>query len=173
VKFTYNNYDPAIVSLIIAKATKQETVAYARKHLFALLGIGELSWGEDKPFSGGAADLCLKPRDMAKIGYLYLNEGSWDGKQVISAAWVRDSTSKQVDMPDPTHPEVYGYGNYWGLYRARNHSAFYAIGMGGQIIYALPELDIVYVSTSTSRMIVVPPQLRFPAEDIVPSILSK
>ena len=68
VKFTYNDHDSAVVSLLIAKATKQETVAYAPKHLFAPLGIEEFSRGEDKPFSGGAADLCLILRDMATIG---------------------------------------------------------------------------------------------------------
>jgi CubicO group peptidase (beta-lactamase class C family) len=69
------------------------------------LGIIDVEWSSSpQGITIGWSDLHLTPHDMAKIGYLYLNEGWWDGEQVVSAEWVRASTVKST-TPLPDNPE--------------------------------------------------------------------
>jgi CubicO group peptidase (beta-lactamase class C family) len=77
---------------------------------------------------------------MLKIGYLYLNEGRWEGKQVVPAAWVAASTRKHIDgtLQD-------GYGYQWWV---ADGGVYMALGYGGQYILVAPELDMVVVFTS-------------------------
>ena len=85
--------------------------------------------------------LYLRARDMAKIGYLYLNRGNWDGQQILSREWVELSTKDHVtDVYDR-----YSYGYQWYLTLINGHPAFLASGFGGQIIGIVPSLDLVVV----------------------------
>ena len=167
-RFSYNESDPAIASLIVSKATKLPTADYAKKVLFKPLGIANFRWQ-----AGGSVDLFLKPRDMAKIGYLYLNNGLWEGTQIVSADWVRLSISKQIDVPERDLPKEYQYGFFWWLYQAKNHSAFFSLGIGGQIIYVIPSLDLVYVSASRSSTDQDPELFKMPEKYLVPAVVSK
>ena len=114
---------------------------FAKEHLFGPLGISAASWSRDPQGRNcGATYLRMTPHDMAKFGYLYLNGGLWDGKQVVSTAWVAASTVNR----SPTPGTYYGY-QWWVMPWARYYSA---IGARGQYIIVLPELDIVVVFTS-------------------------
>ena len=86
----------------------------------------------------------MRPRDMAKIGYLYLNNGVWDGQQLLSAEWVEQSQQKYVLNEGAYEPwdEYYGYG--WWVHEI---GAYAAHGYRGQFIYVIPHLDMVVVMT--------------------------
>ena len=82
---------------------------------------------------------------MAKIGYLYLNNGVWDGRQIIPITWIEASTKKYVQVPEPLEPWNLYMGYLWWLHEDGLYAAH---GMKGQFIYVIPELDLVVVITS-------------------------
>jgi CubicO group peptidase (beta-lactamase class C family) len=114
---------------------------FARTFLFEPLGISTWQW----PVDSGRDGMSLRPRDMAKLGYLYLKRGLVGGKQVVPAHFVRQSTRRQIQGG---FPENEGYGYYWWVTTIKGHAAFYAGGFGGQYILMVPDLDVVIVITS-------------------------
>lgn len=141
VEFHYCNANAHILSAVITQQTGMSALEYARSHLFAPLGITDAAWTSSPTgISHGAGELQLTPRDMAKIGYLYLRRGEWAGQQLIPAEWVTTSTTERVPyLPD------YGYGYMWWTLDSLGMSM--AIGFGGQYIWLLPRLDLVVVIT--------------------------
>jgi CubicO group peptidase (beta-lactamase class C family) len=144
--FVYNSGATELLSYIIKQATGQEADDYAKTHLFTPLGI-EYFW---KRTPKGLADteggLYLQPRDLAKFGYLFLKEGTWDGKRILPAEWIRQSTTWLFDAG--TSGRGYGY-KWWLLSRKgpASFDAYAAIGYGGQRLIVVPELDLVAVFT--------------------------
>jgi CubicO group peptidase (beta-lactamase class C family) len=88
-------------------------------------------------------------RDMAKVGYLYLQNGGWDSNQVISSEWTKKSTQKQTTIH--FGQKEYPYGYQWWVGSHNGHFLFTAVGIGGQYIQVIPDLEIVIVTTSDSR----------------------
>jgi CubicO group peptidase (beta-lactamase class C family) len=98
-------------------------------------------------FGGGAY---LRPRDMLKLGQLYLSGGTWGGRRVVSKEWVARSLQPRAEMEAYFGVEhKYGYG--WHLYRlpanGRMYSAYGAGGNGGQMVIVVPDLDLVVATT--------------------------
>ncbi len=149
-RFHYGTGLSTILGRILKNTTGSNAVNYADKYLFRPLGITDYSWGSvaDGSISTGAA-LYLRPRDMAKLGYLFLNNGTWKGRQIVSNTWVKKSIYPHVkgDLISGT-----GYGYQWwsGSTRVgdRDIDAFYAAGHGGQMIVQVPSLDTIFVITS-------------------------
>ena len=84
-----------LLSAILEKATGMTALEFARQNLFKPLGIQEVFWPTDpQGVNLGAGNTRLLPADMAKIGYLYLHGGVWDGKQIVSRSWVEQSVKK-------------------------------------------------------------------------------
>src|SRR6185369_15121044 len=87
--FNYNSGNSHLVSAILARKTGMSTQEFAVRHLFKPLGISDFRWLKDpQGIAIGGYGLYLHPRDMARIGYLYLNHGEWDGVRLISRPWV-------------------------------------------------------------------------------------
>ena len=126
---------------------------FAERTLFGPLGITNYYWWSyPSGFVQTGGGLCLRPRDMAKIGYLYLNGGRWQGKQIVSEEWVKESTKNRVDAKQfPNWINADGYGYQWWLRSFkvgdRVIPSYHAAGRGGQFIFVVPELDIVAVFT--------------------------
>jgi hypothetical protein len=100
-------------------------------------------WPKDpQGYYDGWADLSLLPQDMAKLGFLFLNLGQWDGKQIVSRQWVEEATQAQVGAPGG-EVDPYGYG--WWI--ETDVKGAHAQGRGGQNIYVFPEWDMVIVTT--------------------------
>jgi CubicO group peptidase (beta-lactamase class C family) len=144
--FVYNSGATMLLSELIRKTTGKEADDYAKEHLFAPLGI-EYFW---KRTPKGLADteggLYLAPRDLAKIGYLYLKDGMWDGKRILPEGWVKASTAPSTHTPDGT----YGYGYQWWVMPrkgAGTWDAYAAWGYGGQLLIVVPELELISVFT--------------------------
>ncbi len=91
--FNYNSGNPHLLSAILTKLTGMSALEYAKAKLFGPLGISDVFWSFDpQGISIGGWGLYLKPRDMAKIGYLYLHNGVWEGKQLLPPEWVNKPT---------------------------------------------------------------------------------
>jgi len=148
---TFYNYDnglPALVGILMARKVGERFDRFAEANLFGPLGITNYRWTRVR--EGGvlaAGGFYMLPRDMVKIGQLMLQEGRWNGRQVISPGWVREATRQQ------TAAGQYPYGFYWHLTNARQRhvqgaDGFMGLGQGGQIIAVFPGLDMVVVVTS-------------------------
>ena len=97
--FEYNSGNSHLLSAIINRLTGRSALDYAKAQLFGPLGITDVFWRRDpQGVSAGGAGLYLQPRDMAKIGYLYLRNGTWDGRQIVPPAWIDAVNHASVDM---------------------------------------------------------------------------
>ena len=142
VGFNYDSGAWHLLSAIVAKQSGMDTAAYAKQKLFAPLGIADVAWRHDpQGVATGGYGLFLQPRDMAKIGYLYLHGGVWDGRQVLPAAWVDKAFHPQVAMNVGT----FRYANGW--WTVPEKQAHMAVGFLRQLIIVLPEIDTVAVVT--------------------------
>ena len=138
--FCYDSPGMHLLSAILQKATGMAALDFARQNLFEPLGIHEVYWQSDpQGYTHGWGDLYLKPRDAAKIGYLWLNDGVWDGKQIVSASWVEDS----VKAHSQGGMDAYGYG--WWV----SDDNYYAFGRGGQNIKVYPSHNAIVVTTAS------------------------
>ncbi len=141
----YSNGDAHLLSAIIQKATGETTFDFGWEYLFQRLGISDVRWDYDpKGISIGSATMYLTPRDMAKLGYLYLSGGVWEGERIISANWVQASVQSHTKMPITDGYADYGY--YWWVYP--DLGMYEAWGGAGQRIAVFPELNIITVITS-------------------------
>jgi CubicO group peptidase (beta-lactamase class C family) len=144
-EFAYCSSGMHLISGIVTRATGESLEAYAASRLFQPLGIKDWYWPADPAGnSDGWGDLQLHPRDMAKIGLLYLYQGQWEGRQIISSDWIKQATRPQIDTA--TKGVSYGYG--WWLVEFAGMSLIEAQGRGGQLIVIWPEKEIVVVLTA-------------------------
>ncbi len=140
--FHYNSGASHVLSGIIQETTGMQTSEFAEQYLFDPLGIQAYYWPSDaKGVTFGAWDLQLRPMDMVKLGFLFLNNGTWDGEQIVSGSWVNES-SQTVSLLSATH----GYGFQW--HTAPHLNSYYTAGLYGQYVFVCPEYDIVAGFTS-------------------------
>lgn len=113
--FTYNTGMVHLLSIALTKTSSMTTKQFAKKYLFEPLNMTEIEWSTDlQGFYNGGTLLSLRPRDMAKFGYLYLQKGKWQGEQIVPESWVEDSFKRYV-----TAEETYGYGYLFGCPSSR------------------------------------------------------
>jgi CubicO group peptidase (beta-lactamase class C family) len=140
-RYAYCSCNNHLLSAVLSAQTGESMLAFARKHLFEPLGIRDVIWPADpKGRTHGWGDLHLFPRDLARIAYLYLRGGRWNGRQIVSEQWVRRSITPHVTVRDGV-----GYGYSWWLNTARQPPVFEAVGRGGQRAAVLPDEDLVVV----------------------------
>jgi len=138
--FCYDSPGMHLLSAILQEATGMTALDFARQNLFEPLGIREVFWQSDpQGYTHGWGDLYLKPRDAAKIGYLWLNNGVWEGVQIVSASWVADSVTAHSNAGG----DGYGYG--WWV----SDDSYYALGRGGQNIKVYPGFNAIVVTTAS------------------------
>jgi CubicO group peptidase (beta-lactamase class C family) len=146
-RWNYNSGASAMLAYIFRKATKADIEEYGARYLFAPLGIERWYW---KRTPAGLADteggLYLEARDLAKIWYLFLKNGVWDGRAIVSPDWVRSSVAPAIAVA--AAPNAPKYGLKWWLYPdPRNTAKFLwgGSGFGGQIPMTFPDDDMVVV----------------------------
>lgn len=144
--FEYNTAMTHMMSAILSKACGESTKDLADKWLFEPLGIKNYQWrkGEEGIYYGGS-DIFLIPRDMAKFGFLFLNNGMWNEKAIVSKEWIKKSTSRIVDIPNEI---IYAVGLDYGYWWWIQEKAYMAWGAGGQYIIVSPDLDLIVVFTA-------------------------
>ncbi|HZC96110.1 MAG TPA: serine hydrolase, partial [Bradyrhizobium sp.] len=145
-QFYYNSGNPYVLSALITKQTGQSAFDFAKKELFEPLGIKSAKWGQldAQGVTDGGAGLSLSPHDMARIGYLYLHNGIWDGQQIVPSSWVERAKQGPVTATFGFH-----YANLW--WSLPEKGALMALGRRSQMIVVLPKLDIVATMTGILR----------------------
>lgn len=141
-RFNYCSGCSHLLSAIVQQTTGMKTRDFASQYLFKLLGITNVDWETDAtgiPIGGWG--LQLTPRDMAKLGYLYLQDGQWDGQQIVSAKWVENATQRHTETDSDL-----GYGYQWWTYPSL--AAYASLGRDGQMIFVIPGSDLVIVTTA-------------------------
>ncbi len=176
--FFYDNLSVDIISGILTQVTGMKAAAFAEQTLFETLGIwrdkdtrftwkqegtGPHTWHEDalwdeqdgypwkvtlQDTNTGSFGAHFTARDMAKLGFLYLNNGQWDGIRVIPQEYIAASTQKQNNGGPPVNAN---FGYLWWIEQVQGRHAFFASGFGGKYIYVIPELDLVVVTTASTE----------------------
>jgi CubicO group peptidase (beta-lactamase class C family) len=143
-EFNYCSGCSHVLSAILSETIGMGEREFADKNLFGPLGIDDYQW--DTSAEGnliGGWGLYLTPRDMARLGYLFLQEGKWQGKQIVSAEWVRKATEKHVETGGD-----WDYGYQWWV--EPELGAYTASGRYGQHIYVHPASNLVVVTTAAA-----------------------
>jgi hypothetical protein len=144
-RYVYDSPGIHLLSAILQKATGMTALEFARQNLFEPLGIREVIWPADpQGVTQGFTNIVLHPHDAAKIGYLFMNQGRWEGRQIVSKKWVEEATKRQIDMGDGNS---YGYG--WWI-PPEETGEYFAFGRGGQYIRVLPAHDTLIVATGSA-----------------------
>jgi CubicO group peptidase (beta-lactamase class C family) len=132
---------------IVAKASQMEVAEFADKYLFTPLGIENYHLQQ---YPDGATDtdgnLALRPLDLAKIGQMVLDGGRYDGAQIVSEEWIRESTERRVQ--EQPGRQWYGY-QWWQTdfnVDGETITAIHSSGWGGQFVFIFPELELVFVA---------------------------
>lgn len=147
--FAYCSPGSHLLSAIIQQISGMSTLDFASEYLFGPLGISDVGWPSDpQGITHGWSDLHLSPHDMAKIGYLYLNNGSWNGQQIVSKEWVTAAIRAHIDFGNNrgyygSQENDHGYGYQWWIMP----EYYSAIGHGGQYIIVSPDRNLVVVLT--------------------------
>jgi CubicO group peptidase (beta-lactamase class C family) len=145
-RFVYDSPGMHILSGILQNTTGMTELEFGRQNLFSPLGIKDVIWPNDpQGYTHGFGNICLHPRDAAKIGYLWLNQGVWDGKQIVSKQWVQETSKTQINTG---LGDNYSYG-WWISEENGSVSAVFAQGRGGQYIQLIPSLNIIIVITAS------------------------
>lgn len=145
-KWVYCTGCSYLLSAIVGKTSGMNIFDFADQNLLKPLGITNYQWaGKAARDNPGIFGLYITPRDMAKLGYLYLRKGQWDGKQIVSSDWVEKATLKHTEIDADPH---FAYGYQWFTHPGMEGYA--ALGSFGQIILVIPESDMVIVSTANT-----------------------
>jgi CubicO group peptidase (beta-lactamase class C family) len=149
--FSYCTGGVGTLGALLQRATRTPLQDFAQQNLFAPLGIEKVKWVVSPTgiaFTGGGLE--LTSRDLGKLGQLYRNGGTWNGRRIVAQSWVETSTRPHARIDDHTE-----YGYLWWLraFRAaggKDHAAYYMTGNGGNKVMVFPDLDAVVVITSTN-----------------------
>ena len=146
-KWYYNGGGTNLLGEVIREATGMRMDVFADEYLFEPLGITDYEWDYlNSEIIHASGNLELRPRDMAKLGYLFLKGGTWQGERIVSEEWIAESTKSHIS---PSWADGYGY--QWWIETYHSNSipidSFYAAGWGGQRITVFPSLDMVVVFT--------------------------
>lgn len=148
--FSYCTAGAATLSEVLARVSHSSVPDFARKNLFEPLGISKAEWQfSPTGMAQTGGGLGLTSRELLALGQLYANGGVWQGKRLVSANWVKTSTSPHARIDDQTE-----YGYFWWLkaFKAgeKSYGAYFMSGNGGNKVAIFPELDLVVVLTSTN-----------------------
>ena len=152
-RFTYNSAAVHLLGVVLEQASGMPLPALAQFSLFDPMGIASSRWEQlgGLQYNGGAG-LDLRPRDLARFGQLYLQQGSSGGRQILPREWVLQSVSDRFDWRIRLGAlDGISYGYLWWLVPGAPEPIHFAWGYGGQFIVVVPELTLVVVATSDWR----------------------
>lgn len=149
-KFNYTNGVPTVTGAIIKNAAGMEVSQFAEKFLFHPLGIFAYVWTS---YPDGSIEtdggLALRPRDLAKIGQLFLNQGVWNAQKIVSEEWIQEAMKERLKFGGSRR---WGYGYHWMQAESRIGDRVvrgcFVPGDGNQILAVFPELEMVVVFTA-------------------------
>lgn len=148
----YNNFGPYLASVIIQDRTGEKLNDWLKPRLFTPLGIKNPQWfeGGKGSYTLGCGGLHLSTEELSRFGQLLLNGGEWEGRQLVSSAWIKEATSFQISNKvegKNAHPDdSAGYGYFF--WRCSRDNAYCGHGYGGQRIFVLPKQDACVAVTA-------------------------
>ncbi len=158
--YVYNTGGSHVLGVLVAAAAGKPLEAYADEILFGPLGIVPGDWmrsPQDEVSAGSGLE--LTPRDMLKLGYLFLRGGEWDGEQILEQRFAADATTWKSAGDSTGGWAGYGY-QWWVTATNVGYPAYFALGYGGQHVFVVPALNLVVVAGIERR--VDPSELRTP-----------
>jgi CubicO group peptidase (beta-lactamase class C family) len=173
-RWNYNTGASHVPSAILAEAAGQSARAFGQAHLFDALGEQIGAWPADpRGYNFGGHGIALTGRTLVKLGRLFLDGGAYQGRQVVSSAWVREATRQHASTGDAT---LYGpgYGYFWwiGADPRSGRSFYFAAGYGGQFIFNVPSASTTIVATMEwNGVSAAGPNYTFALRTIVETIL--
>jgi CubicO group peptidase (beta-lactamase class C family) len=145
-EFYYNTGASHLLSSIVTQVMKKTEEHYALEKILKPIGIDHIFWRQDKDgINSGGSGLFVSVEDLARFGYLFLNQGKWDNAQILSEAWISESTQKQVETPNGLAGRD-GYGYQWWQ---NSFGGYSARGYAGQYLFVMPEENMVVVFMSS------------------------
>lgn len=159
-----------LLTAIINRSTGLYPEDFAKQYLFEPLGIPDEDWGWYKDYEGinwGGSGLCMNRTSMAKIAYLCLREGNWNGTQILSQEYIQKATTDFDGMISDVY-QPYGYSIWLNNYTT-NVSWYYASGAFGQNFYVISELDLIVLFNAWST--IGTNQTQILTDYIIPSII--
>jgi CubicO group peptidase (beta-lactamase class C family) len=150
-EFQYSNLTAHWLGIIVARACDTDLKSFGQEHLFDPLGAEIGDWKKDLGgYNWAAGEIHVSARDAAKFGMLFLNDGQFEGNQIVPADWVRDSLQTYSEDAYDNIGEFrdIGYGYQWWSAEVGDHDVNLAWGHGGQLIVLLDDLNMVVVVTA-------------------------
>ncbi len=150
-QFSCNSLETHLLSAIITRVSSKSALEYADANLTVPMGIEIIEWHTDpKGYNTGGYDIYMKPRDMAVLGYMYLNNGRINDTQIVTEEWIEASLTRTWTNNGTAWGPLtdYNYGYLWWLGKMNGYDLFMALGMGGQYIINFPDLDLIVVTTA-------------------------
>ena len=155
-KMSYNTFQTHLLSAILTKATRQSMLDFATATLFQPMKIDVDAWEQDpQGIYFGGNSMYFTPREMAMLGYLYLNQGTLNGMQIIPREWVELTLSASTNLKHPNEWGAfrnYDYAYLWWLGQVNEASLFMGYGYGGQFVVVFPDLNIIVVTTAENQV---------------------
>ena len=151
--FRYSTGNTHVMSGVLQKATGMGLCDFSHRYLFGHLGITAEHWGQDpQGYNSGGYNLYLTARELAKFGLMMIQEGVYNGKQLVPRQWVIDSLTHQRPAEiSPVDGKWDDYGYWWWMRDIAGHDVKRAWGYGGQMLYLIPDMNIVVVNTTNTR----------------------
>lgn len=151
-RMNYTSFVAHMLSKVLVESTGQPVLSFAEENLFTPLGIDVAEWVQDPlGYEFGGTHLWLTSRELARFGYMALNQGMWENQQIVSRDWLEQSVQYATRWSENYSwgaMDSVGYGYYWWLGNVRGHPLQLALGYGGQTISIFKDLDMVVVTTA-------------------------
>ena len=152
--YIYNSLTAYVAGLVVARAVGDKEADFARKALFEPLGIDRFEWASDRlGNTRGQGNLSVTTRNLSRIGQMTLNQGRWNGREVVGSKWIMESLKPRVTI-SAVDPYADAYGYFWftrTLATGRSQvTVHFASGNGGNKIYVVPDRDMVVAITSSA-----------------------
>jgi CubicO group peptidase (beta-lactamase class C family) len=154
-RFLYNTFQTHLLSAIITKASKMSTMDFAKSFLFRPMNIDVAEWQQcPQGYYFGGNNMYFSPRNMARLGYLYMHDGMLNGQQIVPQSWVLESLTNNTHFTNSNWGDLHNvnYGYLWWLGEINNYSVFLAIGYGGQFVINFPDLNMIVITTADSHL---------------------
>lgn len=153
--FSYNTFQTHLLSAILTKAIGMNTLDFANINLLEKTNIECASWDQGpQGYYFGGNNMYFTPRNMARLGDLYMHNGNLNGEQVVPAKWVNESLTNYTNWGGAVWGDLenVNYGYLWWLGEIRSHEVYLAIGHGGQFVICFPDLNMIVVATSDNHV---------------------
>jgi CubicO group peptidase (beta-lactamase class C family) len=148
--FNYSSGVAELLAYVFEKETGQDLEKYGERYLFTPLGMDHFWKRTPLGLPDTEGGLFLSTTDLAKIGYLYLHNGIWDGRQIVTKDWVKRSLTPSIDVPLTLWGEDFKYGYLWWLLPRTDRQGYVweAAGLGGQRLMVFSEENLIVVFTA-------------------------